>query len=184
MNCSKFETEVIPHLDALYGLALKYTHNEADAQDLVQDTLFKALNSFASFDAGSNCRAWLFKILTNTFINKYRRHNREKLYADSVIDEYKHSSKEIKNVEQTDCFGMLTEHDFLFLFPDEIVNAFKNISKEFSSIIILADIEELSYREIASRLNIPLGTVMSRLSRARQSMRSFLGDYAHSLGYA
>lgn len=186
-----FEQEVIPNISALFGMALKYTHSESEAEDLVQDVLVKAYRNFDSYDKGSNCRAWLFRILTNTFINKYRHQQRETAFIEHVLKENSETVEPFidKTNENELCCEdrsdqeFLSEHDYFYAFPDEIVHAFKSISKEFRSIIILADLQELSYREIADKLHIPIGTVMSRLSRARQSMRVFLNDYAVSIGY-
>ncbi len=182
-----FEREVLPQLPALYGLALKYTHSESEAEDLIQDMLIKAYKNFASFEIGSNCRAWLCRILTNTFINKYRHKIRENAFIENTINEALEKAEILTDLpDDLSCLdqGDLTEHDYFFSFPDEIVHAFKSISKEFRSIIIMADLQEMSYREISDILHIPIGTVMSRLSRARQTMRNILSGYAHTVGYA
>lgn len=184
-----FEREAMQHMSALYGMALKYTHSESEAEDLVQEAMFKAFRSFDSFDEGTNCRAWLFKILTNTFINKYKSNKREKDFKDhiekivsgneKIVFEISKSAERILETDET-----RTTKNFFYAFPDEIVHAFNTISNEFKTIVIMADIEGLSYKEIADKLHIPLGTVMSRLCRARQILRNILGDYAVSFGYA
>ena len=170
-----FEEEALPHMSALYGMALKYTHNEMEAEDLVQDSLIKAYNSFDSYEEGTNCRAWLFRILTNTFINKYRRNKREHAYIDKIITAP--ADKSLESLE-SDVKGAES-----FAFSDEIVHAFNAISSEFKSIVILADLQEFSYKEIADKLHIPLGTVMSRLFRGRQMLKKSLTAYAATAGY-
>lgn len=177
-----FEEEALPHMSALYGMALKYTHNEMEAEDLVQDALIKAYNSFNSYEEGTNCRAWLFRILTNTFINRYRRKKREHAYIDKILTDFADdpmltaapADKSLESdIEASDSFA----------FSDEIVHAFDAISNEFKSIVILADLQELSYKEIAEKLHIPLGTVMSRLFRGRQMLKKSLSAYAAAVGY-
>ena len=180
-----FEEEALPHMSALYGMAHKYTHNEMEAEDLVQDSLIKAYNSFDSYEEGTNCRAWLFRILTNTFINKYRRNKREHAYIDKIITDFADdpiltaapADKSLESLE-SDVKGAES-----FAFSDEIVHAFHASSSEFKSIVILADLQEFSYKEIADKLHIPLGTVMSRLFRGRQMLKKSLTAYAATAGY-
>ena len=189
MNTEKnlrFEQEALPHMKALYGLALKYTHSENEAEDLVQEVMYKAYHSFESFDDGTNCRALLFRILSNTFINKFRHKKREREFIANILNE--NEPRELETSESTESVLENTEtasgKNYFYAFSDEIMHAFNSISSEFKTIIIMADIQELSYKEIAQKLRIPMGTVMSRLSRARQMLRNVLGDYAVSLGYA
>ena len=180
-----FETEAMPHMSALYGMALKYTHNETEAEDLVQDALIKAYNSFDSYEEGTNCRAWLFRILTNTFINKYRRSKRERAYVDKVLTEYLEDSSLTSESADKSLESLETEEatSESFAFSDEIIHALNAISNEFKSIVILADLQEMSYKEIAEKLHIPLGTVMSRLFRGRQMLKKSLTTYAAAAGY-
>lgn len=180
-----FETEAMPHMSALYGMALKYTHNETEAEDLVQDALIKAYNSFNSYEEGTNCRAWLFRILTNTFINKYRRSKRERAYVDKVLTEYLEDSSLTSESADKSLESLETEEatSESFAFSDEIIHALNAISNEFKSIVILADLQEMSYKEIAEKLHIPLGTVMSRLFRGRQMLKKSLTTYAAAAGY-
>ena len=180
-----FEKEAMPHMSALYGMALKYTHNESEAEDLVQDALIKAYNSFDSYEAGTNCRAWLFRILTNTFINKYRRKKRERAYIEQVVSEAiapvtfveapaDHPLENLPDAEPAQAS---------FAFSDEIVRAMNTISEDFKSIVLMADLQELSYKEIAQKLRIPIGTVMSRLFRGRKMIKKVLSAYAATIGY-
>lgn len=179
-----FETEAMPYVNALYGMALKYTHNETEAEDLVQDALIKAYNNFDSYEAGTNCRAWLFRILTNTFINKYRRKKRERAYVERVINESDTTQyTEAPADAPLETLETATPVPASFAFSDEIIHAMNAISNEFKSIVILADLQELSYKEIADKLHIPLGTVMSRLFRGRQMLKKSLSAYAATAGY-
>lgn len=181
---SSFESEALPHAHALYALALRFTRSPSDAEDLVQDVLLKAYQNFDTYQAGTNCRAWLFRILENTFINRYRHKMRENAYIESVksepFSEAAGQPERMPGANDAD----FSDCDYFNSFPDEVVHALKSVSKDFRSIIILADLQELTYREIAEKLHIPIGTVMSRLARARQSLRRVLGDYARTLGYA
>lgn len=181
----RFESEAMPYMHSLYGMALKYTHNETEAEDLVQDALIKAYNRFDSYEEGTNCRAWLFRILTNTFINKYRRQKRERAYIDCVITE----SMECCDLtaapadRQLESLEPATPTAESFAFSDEIVRALDAVSNEFKSIVVLADLQDFSYKEIAEKLHIPLGTVMSRLFRGRQMLKKTLTTYAAAAGY-
>lgn len=184
----RFQSEVMPHTQALYGMAVKLTRNERDAEDLVQDTLVKAFKHFDSFKEGTNCRAWLYRILTNTFINKYRRKQHENAYIESVIQEC--ASGELIEQQPTpettlEKMNVPTENkrSLLFSLSDEVFKALNAISDDFKAIIIMADLEDFSYREISEKLNIPMGTVMSRLCRGRRLLRNMLTDYAASYGH-
>ncbi len=177
---TRFEQEAMPHLPELYGMALKYTHDESDAEDLVQDSLFKAYRSFASYQEGTNCRAWLFRILTNTFINKYRHKKREKAFIEQALTSHQElmpSSRQPDSALEND--ESTSNHSWLFSLSDEMLKALNAISDDSQNIIILADIQELSYKEIAATLNIPIGTVMSRLCRSRQMLREYLTKHSH-----
>ncbi|MBO4351413.1 MAG: sigma-70 family RNA polymerase sigma factor, partial [Proteobacteria bacterium] len=145
-----------------------------------------AYHNFDLYDEGTNCRAWLFRILTNTFINKYKHKKRERAFIEHILNE--NEPQVLETSESTESVLENTEtaasKNYFYAFSDEIMHAFNSISNEFKTIIIMADIQELSYKEIAQKLKIPMGTVMSRLCRARQMLRNILGDYAVSLGYA
>lgn len=181
-----FEQEALPHMSALYGMALKYTHNESEAEDLVQDSMIKAYHNFDSYVEGTNCRAWLFRILTNTFINKYRRKRREHAYIESLVQENTAKGALLANAPEQDLEEAESDgtRGCFYAFSDEIVRAFNNVSVEFKSIVMMADLQELSYKEIADKLGIPIGTVMSRLFRGRQMLKKNLTEYALASGYS
>ena len=144
----RFEQEILPHIHTLYSMALKYTHNEMEAEDLVQDTMIKAYNCFDAYEPGTNCRAWLCRILTNTFINKYRRKRREHNYVERLIAEQTSTSP--LSAQSPDIYlestEQITPQTLFYGFSDELLQAFNSISGEFKSIIILADLEDFSYK--------------------------------------
>lgn len=176
----EFEREAMPHLDALYGTALRLTRSPNDAEDLVQDTLLKAYRFYDRFEAGTNMKAWLLKILTNTFINRYRRTVRERKVFDSVaatpVGEGVMSRSAMRGL--TDPVGCAQRQ----LLAEEIQKALDELPEDYRTMILLADVEELSYREIADIVGCPIGTVMSRLHRARKQMKLRLVDQAIQLG--
>lgn len=172
---ARFEKEALIHLDALYAAALRLTHDPGDAEDLLQDAVLAAYRNFDSFSPGTRCKAWLFKILTNTFINKYRRRVLENAVA--------------KNMEQGGESGLLHEsgsreaadpEDKLHfqLLSGSIAAALAALPEEFRLPILLCDVEEFTYREIADILDCPVGTVMSRLHRGRRQLQLSLHDQA------
>ena len=172
-----FEDEVLPVIPELRQLALKYTHSEPEAEDLVQDSIIKAYDHFDSYQEGTNCKAWLFRILTNTFINRYRRKKREKdciAHISQFVDKYELNLSPSSDIELADSY-----QNHIYAFSDEMLHAFESMPDNFRSIIILADVQEFSYKEISNLLQIPLGTVMSRLCRARQQLKnSFMNTIA------
>ncbi len=177
---SDFEALTLEHMDALYGAALRLTRSPKDAEDLVQDTFLKAFRFFDSFEKGTNIKAWLFKIQTNTFINKYRRKVKERELAetpaeDVVLDRFV-SSEQVRAVQdpEGDFFGKL--------LSDEVVEALDQVPVDFRMVVILADIQGFSYKEIAEIVGCPVGTVMSRLFRGRRILQKHLYDYAISEG--
>ena len=171
-----FERIALPFIDELYSTALRYARNPRDAEDLVQDTYLKAFQAWGRFEQGTNCRAWLFRILTNTFINGYRRKVRERevLGPESVVP-----------IEET-TFGRSSLHAFenperqIFrrIMGDEVKRALDALPDEFRLVVILADLQDFSYKEIAGILECPIGTVMSRLFRGRRLLRKVLLDRA------
>lgn len=170
----------LQHLDALYATALRLTRSPADAEDLVQDTFVKVQRFHEHFEPGTNLKAWLFKILTNTFINKYRRQTRERNVFDGIDQE-----PIGEGVMSADSLRGLTEPDATALRPivaREIQAALDALPDEYRAIILLADVEELSYKEIAEVLGCPIGTVMSRLHRARKLVQKQLVEHARALG--
>lgn len=171
---SLFKSEALCHRDALNAYAMHLTHNERDAEDLVQDTLLKAYRHFDKYEQDSNCKAWLCRIMTNEFITQYRHMQREHACMD------KSGSVEDAHMEmQENAYEDFEEND---TFGDEVSNALENVPEDFKAIIIMADLQDKSYREISEKLSIPIGTVMSRLSRGRQILRKKLRSYATSLG--
>lgn len=173
---SEFERLSMEHMDALYASALRLTRNPKDAEDLVQDTYLKAFRFFDSFEPGTNIKAWMFKILTNTFINKYRRKVKEKEMAeapaeDIMLDRFI-STAQVRSVQEP-------ENDFFDrLLSDEVVEALDQVPVDFRMVVILADIQDFSYKEIAEIVGCPVGTVMSRLFRGRRILQKHLYDYA------
>ncbi len=171
----RFEEVAFEHMNSLYRLALSMSRNENDAQDLVQDTYLKAYKFFDKFKAGTNCKAWLFRILKNTFLNAI---NRERTRPQTI------SLSEIKDHE-LEILSDISPEDLVCgeLFDDDIAAAMNRLPDEFRTAVLLADVEGLSYREIAEVVNCPIGTVMSRLHRGRKLLRERLQDYAAQHGY-
>ena len=174
-----FEDELLPHADALYNFAYHLTYNEEDANDLVQETFMKAFRFINSFDSGTNAKAWLFKILKNGFINEYRRKKKEPSKVDyEDIIAYQDADEENGGV----AFD-LREDIFDGMMGDEITVALNRLPIDFKTVILLCDIEGFTYEEIAKIIDIPIGTVRSRLHRARNMLKESLKEYAEKMGY-
>lgn len=183
MATDPFETEALSFLDALYRTALRMTRSEADAQDLVQETYIRALRFREQFAPGTNLKAWLFRILTNTFINTYRRRKAQPEFTElDDVDEfslYRQMSDARAASSSPD-----PEKEFLDGIVDvEVKDALEELPEKFRSVVLL-DVEGFSYKEIAETLEIPIGTVMSRLHRGRKFLQQRLLDLAQERGIA
>lgn len=175
----EFEKEAIPHMNALYNFALKMTGDEDDADDLVQETYLKAFRFFDKFEKGTNCKAWLFRILKNSYINDYRKQVKEPNKVD-----YEDVQNFYENIKSDEVESKHYEQDvFSNLLDDEISKAITDLPEDFRTVIILSDIEGFTYDEIADFVDIPVGTVRSRLHRARKMLYSQLYDYAKDRGF-
>lgn len=174
-----FDTEFMPHIDSMYNFAYKLTLDEEDAKDLVQDTYLKAYRFISSFQQGTNAKAWLFRILKNSFINDYRKKSRQPAKIDYQEVEQIYNSDEADYEMTID----LRSETIRNKIGDEVSNALNSLPVDFRVVIILCDLEGFTYEEMAKILDIPIGTVRSRLHRARNLLKEKLIHYAKSLGY-
>ena len=174
-----FDKEFMPHADALYNFAYKLTFSQADAKDLVQEAYLKAFRFIEAFQIGTNAKAWLFRILKNTFINKYRKKTKEPTKVDYQEVETYYNSKSA-NADMTSDLRSETVKNMM---GDEITNAINSLPVEFRTVIILCDLEGFTYEEMATILDIPIGTVRSRLHRTRGMLKDKLKKYAQEMGY-
>jgi RNA polymerase sigma-70 factor (ECF subfamily) len=176
---ARFERDVLPLLPNLYGTALRLTRNPQDAEDLVQEAYLRAYRGFAGFQEGTNLRAWMYRILTNTFINAYRKRQREPITVqdDEIEDWYLYDRLGESGVEAS------AETEVLERIPDEDVQrALEGLPETFRMAVLLADVEGFSYKEIAEILDIPIGTVMSRLHRGRKALQKALWETVRERG--
>jgi len=174
-----FDHEFLPNLRAMYNFGYRLTLDEDDARDLVQETFLKAYKSIDSFRQGTNAKAWLFRILKNNFINDYRRKRREPLKVDYQDVENYYNADDSNRVISEE----LRVDTLRNLMGDEISNALNALDEDFRSVILLCDLEGFKYEEIADILEIPIGTVRSRLHRARNLLKEKLTSYAREMGY-
>jgi RNA polymerase sigma-70 factor (ECF subfamily) len=177
----RFERDAFQYTNQLYAAALRYTKNSADAEDLVQDTYAKAFVSFHQFEEGTNLKAWLYRILTTTFINNYRKDQRRPLQSsDSEVADWQLHNAASHTSDQ----GKSAEDEVLENIADvDIRNALAAMPEEFRMAVYLADVEGFAYKEIADIVGVPTGTVMSRLHRGRKLLREALADYAKDRGF-
>ena len=178
---TRFQLEALPLIDSLYGAALRMTRNPADAEDLVQDTMLRAYRAFDRFEAGTNLKAWLFRIMTNAYINTYRKKQREpqNVSADEIEDFDLY--QELKNHDSQ--FGETPEKIVLDRLVDsDILEAIEDLPDQFRLAVVLSDIEGFSYAEMAQIMGVPMGTVMSRLHRGRKALQKRLWDLARDRG--
>ena len=174
-----FDQEFLPHIDSMYNFAYRLTFDEDDAKDLVQDTYLKAYRFIESFERGTNAKAWLFRILKNSFINDFRKKSKEPSKVDYNEVETYYNSENVDKPITTD-LRIETVQDMI---GDEISNALNSLDIDFRTVIILCDLEGFKYDEMAKILDIPIGTVRSRLHRARNLLKENLSDYAKKMGY-
>jgi RNA polymerase sigma-70 factor (ECF subfamily) len=172
----EFESEALVHLDTLYNVALRLTGSASDAEDLVQDTVTKAYRAWDKYEAGTNCRAWLVTIMRNTFINQFRRRSKQP------------SAVQFDAVEDISVFEEVQDRDpegsfFHDIVDEEVKRAIQELPEEFRMPVVLSDVEGLSYAEIAEILDLPVGTVKSRLFRGRRRLQQRLYEYATEMGY-
>jgi RNA polymerase sigma-70 factor (ECF subfamily) len=175
-----FAEQAMPFMDSLYGAALRLTRNPSDAEDLVQETYLKAYRGFGGFQEGTNLRAWLYRILTNTFINTYRSKKRrpDETELDEVEDLYLY--RKLGGLEAA-AAGRSAEDELMDWFTDaEVKEAVEDLPEQFRIAVLLADVEGFSYKEIADILDIPIGTVMSRLHRGRKALQRRLYEFAEA----
>jgi RNA polymerase sigma-70 factor, ECF subfamily len=175
----EFEREALPHTDVLYNFALRMTNGSADAHDLVQETFLKAYRFWDKYEKGTNIRAWLFRIMKNSYINRYRRESKAPDTVDYEDIQNFYQSIRAESTEGND----LQRSVFSNLLDDDVANAMAALPDDFRTVVILCDIEGLTYEEIAAFVAIPLGTVRSRLHRGRNLLRAKLGSYAKQRGY-
>ena len=178
---NEFEKVALPHMDALYGAAFRLARNPRDAEDLVQDVMLRAYRFWDSFEKDSNCKAWLFRILTNTFINHYQKKKRSREVLDAAVAEQSVTDGVLvheRSYSQRNPEALLLDQSL----SDDVARALDSLSPEFRVAVVLCDVQGFSYKEIAEILDCPVGTVMSRLHRGRRLLRQALHEFAVQQG--
>ena len=178
----QFTSDAMQYAPQLFSTALRMTRNRSDAEDLVQETYIKGWRSFHTFEKGTNLRAWLFRIMTNTYINKYNAQKRKgtEVELDDVEELFLY--KRLGSIDQSQ-LSSSAEDQMLDLFTDdEVKNALESLPEDFRVPVLLSDVDGFAYKEIAEMLEIPIGTVMSRLHRGRKAMQKMLYEYARERG--
>jgi RNA polymerase sigma-70 factor (ECF subfamily) len=174
-----FETEAMPHMSALFHFAVRLCRDRDDASDLVQETFLKAFRFFDKFERGTNCKAWLFRILKNSYINKYRKESKEPDVVEyDVVEDFYETIKDSSVATST-----LEEQLFDRALDDDVTTALARLPEDFRVVVTLCDIEGFTYEEIADFVDCPIGTVRSRLHRARKMLAASLMEYARLRGY-
>jgi len=175
---AEFEAEALPHMDVLYNFALRTAGNENDARDLLQETYLKAYRFWDKYEKGTNIRAWLFRIMKNSYINRYRKETKEPDKVDYDDIENFYNSIRAQSTDPND----LQQQLYGNLLGDEVTKALQSLPDDFRTVVILCDIEGLTYEEIAEFIECPIGTVRSRLHRGRKLLQEKLYDYARQQG--
>jgi RNA polymerase sigma-70 factor (ECF subfamily) len=175
---SEFEAEALPHMEVLYNFALRTTGNEDDARDLLQETYLKAYRFWDKYEKGTNIRAWLFRIMKNSYINRYRKETKEPDKVDYEDIENFYNVIRAESTDPNDLQQQLYEN----LLGDEVTKALQSLPDDFRTVVILCDIEGLTYEEIAEFVECPIGTVRSRLHRGRKLLQEKLYEYAKQQG--
>jgi len=179
-NKTLFEKELLPHVNALQTFAYHLTYNHEDADDLVQETYMKAYRFIDKYEEGTNAKAWLFKILKNAYINEYRKKVKQPTKVDFEEIVAYHDTDD----DRISGYSDLREEIFLHMMGDEVTSAINSLPLDFRTVILLCDIEGFTYEEIASIIDVPIGTVRSRLFRARNLLKENLTNYAKEHGYS
>ena len=174
-----FDEEIIPHMDALYNFALRLTSDPNDAEDLVQDTIVKAYRFFSSYEKGTNAKAWMFRILKNSFINNYRKKSKKPSQVDyDEVSSY-YETIRAERTETSDLKNLM----FREMMDDDLSEALTRLPEDFRTVVLLCDVDGYTYEEIANMLDVPIGTIRSRLHRGRNLLKTELLEYAKKRGY-
>lgn len=177
----QFDEEILVHLDALYGTAVRMTRNPAEAEDLVQETCLKAFRSFHTYRKGTNGKAWVFRILTNSFINRWRKRSKRAEHVSSL--DIHEAADRVLSPAEMQAWSDPEVSFFQRSVSPQVVDALESLSEEFRTVVVLADLQDFSYQEVADLMGTPIGTVMSRLYRARRALQAKLYEYAVEQGY-